>query len=134
MGTDTRAIARTATGRLNLQTQAVARLQALPEVASVAWADRPPFLGTGSAAFSNAQGAVLGCIFNGVSDEYFATLGIPLVAGRAFTSRKSSSRRPLPSSANPPRRGCGRGRMRWANESLLQALGSAACWGTDHSR
>lgn len=95
VGTDTRAIARTATGRLKLQTQAVARMRALPEVASVAWADRPPFLGTGSAAFSNAQGAVLGCIFNGVSDEYFATLGLPLVAGRAFTKQEIEQQPPI---------------------------------------
>lgn len=95
VGTDTRAIARTSAGRLNLQMQAVARMQALPEVASVAWADRPPFLGTGSAAFSNAQGAVLGCIFNGVSDEYFATLGIPLIAGRAFTKQEIEQQPPI---------------------------------------
>src|SRR5258708_1006892 len=75
VGMDTRAIAGSAPARLELQREALARMQALPEIVSVAWADRPPFLGTGSGVFRNEQGAVLGSIFNGVSDEYFATLG-----------------------------------------------------------
>jgi len=95
VGMDTRTIAGSATGRLQLQRQAMARMQALPEVASVAWADRVPFLGTGSGVFRNEQGAVLGCIFNGVSDEYFSTLGIPLVAGRTFTQQEIDQQPPL---------------------------------------
>ncbi len=88
VGMDTRALAGTAPGRTQIQRQAVARMQALPEVASVAWADRVPFLGTGNGAFRNEQGTALRCVFNGVSDEYFSTLGIPLVAGRAFTQQE----------------------------------------------
>jgi len=88
VGIDTRAIAGSVPARIELQRQAVARMQALPEIASVAWADRPPFLGTGSGPFSNEQGAVIGCIFNGVSDQYFDTLGIPLLAGRTFTQQE----------------------------------------------
>jgi len=95
VGMDTRGIAGSAPARLELQRQAEARIEALPEIASVAWADRPPFLGTGSGPFRNEQGAVLGCIFNGVSDKYFATLGIPLVAGRIFTQQEIEQQPPI---------------------------------------
>jgi len=95
VGVDTRAIAPSAPARIELERQVVSRIEALPGVSSVAWADRVPFLGTGSGAFRNEQGAVLGCIFNGVSDEYFATLGIPLVAGRTFTQQEMEQQPPI---------------------------------------
>jgi predicted permease len=95
VGMDTRGIAGSGPARLELQRQAVARIEALPEVASVAWADRAPFLGHGAGVFRSAQGALLGCIFNGVSDEYFTTLGIPLVAGRTFTPHEIDQLPPL---------------------------------------
>jgi ABC-type antimicrobial peptide transport system permease subunit len=95
VGMDTRGILGSAPARLELQRQAVARLEALPEVASVAWADRPPFLGHGAGVFRNEQGAQLGCVFNGVSDEYFATLGVPLLAGRTFTPHEIDQQPPL---------------------------------------
>jgi predicted permease len=95
VGMDTRGIAGSGPARLALQRQVVGRIEALPEVASVAWADRAPFLGHGAGVFRSEQGALLGCIFNGVSDEYFATLGIPLVAGRTFTPPEIDQQPPL---------------------------------------
>jgi predicted permease len=95
VGLDTRASAGSATARVELQRRAVTRIQALPEVASVAWADRSPFLGTGAGPFRNEQGAIVGCIFNGVSDEYFETLGIPLIAGRTFTRQEIEQEPPI---------------------------------------
>ncbi|MGH9553782.1 MAG: ABC transporter permease, partial [Terriglobales bacterium] len=95
VGVDTRAMAGSALARLEVQRQAVARMQAIPEIVSVAWADRSPFLGTGSGPFRNEQGAVLGCIFNGASDEYFATLGIPLLTGRTFTQQELEQQPPI---------------------------------------
>ena len=95
VGIDTRAIAGSASARIELQRQAVARMEALPEIASVAWADRVPFLGTGSGPFRNEQGTILGCIFNGVSDQYFNTLGIPLLAGRTFTRLEIEQQPPI---------------------------------------
>lgn len=38
---------------------------------------------------------MLGCIFNGVSDEYFATVGIPLFAGRTFTKQEIEQQPPI---------------------------------------
>jgi predicted permease len=92
---DTRVVAGSSAARAAIERQSVTRLGALPEVASVAWADRAPFLGTGSGHFRNEQGAVLRCIFNGVSDQYFATLGIPVLAGRTFTKEEIDRRPPL---------------------------------------
>jgi predicted permease len=95
IGMNTRAIARSPSARLELGRQAVSQMRALPEVASVALADRPPFLGTGSGFFYNESGSGLGCIFNGVSDEYFATLGIPVLAGRTFTELEIEQEQPV---------------------------------------
>ncbi len=95
VGMDTRAMAGSAPARLELQQRAVERMQALPEIASVAWGDRAPFLGTGSGPFQNEQGAVLGCIFNGVSAEYFDTLRLPLLAGRTFTRQEVEQQPPI---------------------------------------
>lgn len=95
VGMDTRSIAGSPSARLKLQRQAVQRMQELPEIASVAWADRVPFLGTGSGLFRNEKGAVLPCIFNGVSDGYFATLGIPLITGRTFTQQEIEREQPV---------------------------------------
>ncbi len=95
VGMDTRTIAGSTDGRLKMQHEAITRMQALPEVTSVAWADRVPFLGIGSGVFRNERGAVLGCIFNGISGEYFSTLGIPLVAGRTFTQQEIEQQPPL---------------------------------------
>ena len=75
--------------------QALQRMKSIPAIASVAWADRVPFLGTGVSAFQKEQGASLGSIFNGVSDAYFDTVGIPLLAGRTFSHEEIDKDRPL---------------------------------------
>lgn len=84
VGIDTRGAAQAAGERINVLRQALQRMKSISAIESVAWADRVPFLGTGAGIFQNEQGASLGCIFNGVSDEYFAAVGIGLVAGRTF--------------------------------------------------
>jgi predicted permease len=95
VGMDTRTMAGSAPARIALQRKAVTAMQSLAEIKSVAWADRSPFLGTGSGPFRNEQGAALGCIFNGVSDEYFDTLGIPLLAGRTFSAQEIEQQPPI---------------------------------------
>ncbi len=95
VGMDTRAIAGSAPARLGVERQALARMQAIPGIVSVAWADRMPFLGTGAGLFRNGEGATLGCVFNGVSDRYFATLGLALLAGRTFTQREVEQEQPI---------------------------------------
>jgi putative ABC transport system permease protein len=92
---DTRSIPGSASARVDVLHHAVARIETIPEIASVAWADRPPFLGTGTAVFHNAQGAALGCLFNGVSEDYFTALGIPLIAGRTFTRQEIEQEAPM---------------------------------------
>jgi hypothetical protein len=95
VGMDTSGIAGSGSARLERQRQALARIEALPDVSSVAWADRPPFLGHGTGVFRNERGALLGCVFNDVSDRYFATIGIPLVAGRTFTQQEIDQQPPI---------------------------------------
>ena len=70
-------------------------MKAVPGVQYVSWADRPPFLGHGSTVFSNEAGAWLNCIFNGVSEDYFATLGIPVLSGRNFTAAEIDGAAPV---------------------------------------
>jgi hypothetical protein len=94
VGLDTSGIAGSGPARLELQRRTLARIETLPDVSSVAWADRPPFLGHGTGVFRNERGALLGCVFNGVSDRYFATIGIPLVAGRTFTPQEIDQQSP----------------------------------------
>jgi predicted permease len=71
------------------------RIRAIPEVLSVAWADRPPFLGHGSGGFENEAGKAMPCLFNLVSGEYFRTLGIPVLAGRTFTQSETEDSAPV---------------------------------------
>jgi macrolide transport system ATP-binding/permease protein len=82
---DARAVAPTPAARLALLQKARDRVQALPQVASIAMADRPPFLGHGTAGFTTEGKREVDCLFNGVSERYFETVGIPLLAGRSFT-------------------------------------------------
>jgi putative ABC transport system permease protein len=85
LGVNARALAATSASRTALLRQVIEHVQALPEVASTAWVERPPFLGHGSGPFGSDEGNRVQCLFNSVSDRYFETLGIPILAGRAFT-------------------------------------------------
>jgi len=85
LGVNARALAATSVSRAALLRQAIERVQALPEVATAAWVERPPFLGHGSGPFESDEGTRAQCLFNSVSDRYFETLGIPILTGRAFT-------------------------------------------------
>jgi predicted permease len=95
VGVDTRGIAQSASARVHLLHQALRRMEAVPGVVSVAQADRVPFLGTGNGIFQNERGAALGCMFNGVSDKYFATVGIRLLTGRTFTREEIEREPPI---------------------------------------
>ena len=88
VGIAAHAVAPTATAQTELVRHAADRIGALPGVVSVAWADRPPFLGHGTGGFENERGASTDCLFNFVSQSYFETLGIPLMAGRNFTRQE----------------------------------------------
>jgi predicted permease len=88
LGANARALAATPASRTALLGQAIERVQALPEVTSVAWVDRPPFLGHGSGPMKSDAGTSVQCLFNAVSDRYFETLGIPILAGRDFTKQE----------------------------------------------
>jgi hypothetical protein len=50
--------------------------------------DRPPFLGHGSGPLKSDSGTSVQCLFNAVSDRYFETLGIPMLAGHDFTKQE----------------------------------------------
>ena len=88
MDVNPNAITPTPSARTALLHQVRERVQALPEVASVAWVDRPPFLGHGSGPFESDAGTAVQCLFNAASDRYFETVGIPLLAGRDFTRQE----------------------------------------------
>jgi len=84
MGVNAKPIAATPSARTALLHRVIDRVQALPEVASIAWVDRPPFIRHGSGPFRNEQGTSDNCLFNGVSDRYFETLGLKVLRGRVF--------------------------------------------------
>jgi predicted permease len=75
--------------------QSVQRLEEMPEVAAVAWAAGPPFLGHGSGEFRNQRGSSFTSPFNLVSAGYFDTLGLRLVAGRGFTAEEAETAAPV---------------------------------------
>jgi len=85
LGISTHMLASTNTAQTALIREVAARVADLPEVVAVAQADRAPFLGHGSGPFENAEHRSVACLFNAVSEHYFETLGIPLLAGRTFT-------------------------------------------------
>lgn len=70
--------------RLAMLRSAAQRIAALPQVTSVAWSDRVPYLGHRFAGFDAGQGRLVRCAASLVSDRYFETMGIPFVAGRNF--------------------------------------------------
>jgi hypothetical protein len=74
---------------------AAARIAALPEVASVAWTDRIPFLGHRFADFDAGRGRLIRCAASLVSERYFETLGVPLRAGRTFRPEEVAQPSPV---------------------------------------
>ncbi|HXD34991.1 MAG TPA: ABC transporter permease [Pyrinomonadaceae bacterium] len=75
-----------------LHAQLFERLKALPGIKSVSLAETAPFAGRGDAAIDIAgggSGVTVGV--NGVSAEYFQTLGIKLRRGRLFTTEEARS-------------------------------------------
>ena len=77
------------------------RLRALPGVQSVAQGYRPPLAGTppttpiALAGHNAAAARPLTANYNFVSADYFATLGVRLVRGRAFTAQEARAGAPL---------------------------------------
>jgi putative ABC transport system permease protein len=83
-----------------LQRQVVERLRATPEIASVTLLSRYPLLGTWTPPVIVDRGPRGGRITtrtlaNTVSDGYFATIGIPIVRGRAFTQQEATTGAPV---------------------------------------
>src|SRR5262245_6914636 len=60
------------------------QLTALPGVQSVAWSYRDPFHGASPMDVRTPDHAMRKAVFSTVSASYFATLGIPIVSGRAL--------------------------------------------------
>jgi predicted permease len=68
------------------------RLKALPGIKSASLAETLPFAGRGDAAVDiEGGGSALTVGTNGVSAEYFKTIGIPLRRGRYFTDEEARS-------------------------------------------
>ena len=78
-----------------------ARVSGLPGVVSVATAERPVMRGSGlkftiaPAGQKVAPGDNLNASLNSVSPEYFATMGIKVVAGRGFDNGSTSHAKPI---------------------------------------
>ncbi len=95
VGVDLKTVATTPEAGGALIRKVVERIQSLPQVAAISWVDRPPFLGHGSFTVRNDERVWVQCLFNRVSEGYFDTLGIPLLAGRNFTAREIESGAPV---------------------------------------
>ncbi len=73
-----------------------ARIAALPEVDAITWADRAPYLGHGINSFLTDDNRWMnGCVTIRSAANYFATLGLRLVAGRAFTAQEEATNAPV---------------------------------------
>jgi len=92
---DARTLAPSPAARDALLRKAVDRIRAVPELETVSWADRAPFLGHGSYSVRDEHGQWNQVLFNSVSDRYFDTLGMPVIAGRAFTAQEAEDGAPV---------------------------------------
>ena len=92
VGVDANAVASTPEAKAAVIRRARERISALPEVESVAQGFNLPFLGHASAGFETENGKRFRCGDNVISPGYFATLGVPLLAGRDFTKEEAESR------------------------------------------
>ena len=88
-------VGRPSESRTVMLRDAAARIAALPEVASVAWTDRVPFLGHRFADFDAGRGRLIRCAASLVSERYFETIGIPLIAGRTFRPEEVAEPSPV---------------------------------------
>jgi predicted permease len=95
VGVDPSGAASTAAARDGVIRKLRERIAALPQVASVAEAFNPPLLGHASAQFETETGKNVPCGDNVVSSGYFATLGVPLLAGRDFRPEEAEQRAPV---------------------------------------
>ena len=93
LGVDPAVVASTPASRAALLHRVVDRLNQLPQIASVAMADRPPFLGHATGDILKDRRDVVS--FNKITERYFDTLGIPMVAGRAFTQAEAEAEEPV---------------------------------------
>ena len=73
----------------------VRRLRSLPGVRNVAWASHAPYMGHALLTYSEPGGAVRTLATNRVSDSYFETLDIPILAGRGFTPGEVARHSPV---------------------------------------
>lgn len=72
--------------RTRIAEEVLKRVARLSQVASISWADHPPFWGRSVASHKNADGTKESWALNGISGNFFETVGLPLVAGRSFTA------------------------------------------------
>ncbi|HET7536116.1 MAG TPA: FtsX-like permease family protein, partial [Candidatus Didemnitutus sp.] len=73
-----------------------ARLRTVPGVQAVSGADRVPFAGHSVTAYvTDEEKWFNGCVTMNVDCDYFATLGVALVAGRTFTQDETATAAPV---------------------------------------
>ncbi|MGH9711154.1 MAG: ABC transporter permease, partial [Candidatus Acidiferrales bacterium] len=89
-------------GKRNFSEDVLARIRALPGVASAGMASAVPFGGFGTTVEVEAvgkpapqPGEILGARFTAVSGDYLATMQIRLMKGRAFTSADAAGAPPV---------------------------------------
>src|SRR6185436_19842318 len=82
------------TGTRNFLTRAMSELQAIPGIQGVALAELTPFGGLTRSAITGDQPARV-VHFNRTGPEYFATIGLRVLAGRTFTREETATRAPV---------------------------------------